>query len=67
MRVGARVDEEVVDEQSLTGFLTGLRQLGVVREHIDKTGLADIASTNEGIFGNSSLGTLHNVRTGNDE
>ena len=67
MRVGTCIDEEMVDEQGLARLLTGLRQFGVVREHIDETGLAHIASTNESVLRDSRLWTLHDVWTGDDK
>ena len=67
MRVGACIDEEVVDEQGFAWLLTGLRQFGIMREHIDETGLTHIASTNESVLRDSRLRTLHHVRTGNNK
>ena len=64
--VAGKVDEiplliynKVVDEQRLAWRGGGLRQLLVVGEHVDKTGLAHIGTTNEGLFG---LGILRTHR-----
>jgi hypothetical protein len=61
MLIGASVDDKVVDKQCLTGFLTRLSKLRVMREHINKTRLAYVTSANKSIFWNGALWALHYV------
>ena len=57
-KVPLLINNKVVDQKCLSGSCRCLCQLPVVRQHIDKTRLADIASSDESILGLSVFGTL---------
>ena len=44
------VDDEVIDEQRLAGFLTGLGKFGLAGEAVDQTRLAHITPADECIL-----------------
>ena len=56
----------MVDQQGLAGFLTGLRQLRVMAQHIDQAGLAYITAPDKCVLGFARLRTILDVRTGDD-
>ena len=57
-------DKEMVDGEGLTGFLRGLGQPFVMREHIDERRFAHVASSDKRIFRQLMRRTFLYVRTG---
>lgn len=59
------IDKEMVDEDRLAGCGRGFGQMCFARQHIDEARFANVASTDEGKFGQFSLRTLVHTGTAN--
>ena len=59
------IDKEMVDEDRLAGCGGGFGQMSFARQHIDEARFANVASTDEGKFGQFSLRTLVHTGTAN--